>query len=576
MDLLKKKILLASEETEAKVENEEVFDEEQFVSMCSSFPPAPHLQYYYRIKTDKLIKSREHQQAANLLLTMQALTLRHQAYVQMTKRVKQTVIDVQKTKQHNQDLLDNHLHNIHIRRTMDSNSNRTVQDIVKTLPEEWTIVQISCHNSPQCCRFKQTKKDVANDHGNPNLCIVRVSNNGRGPRLRSLISNNKSDGVPYLQDVQNILKEHYFVIKEPTSNVKKYWTLRNKLNNRLKTLVQSMEDSWIGSAKGLLLGKLQSEESLNKINRCSQEVLDIIGIKSNEETTVVLETLLSSVEFLTAKQIFSELKIHFPMADEGMIYKAALLLHKYATNELRFLKEPREPVILILDPEIQSLPWESLPCMISSTQSVSRIPSLQYLSCLWQAHRSSKASVVPTGVSTDAVFYLVNPDNNLPKTQLRWEESVLKGFGDWEGCSGKPPKPGQLSEVLQKKDIYIFSGHGGGEKFLPPKNIEKMSVRVAPLLLGCSSGQLYRSGRTLDPCGMVHSYLIGTTPAMIGFLWFVTDVDVDNWTIRFLDYWLKGSQGNMLQAVADQRGSFTQFTNTAALVVYGLPISIKS
>ena len=37
-----------------------------------------------------------------------------------------------------------------------------------------------------------------------------------------------------------------------------------------------------------------------------------------------------------------------------------------------------------------------------------------------QAHAADSASVVTMGVASDNVFYVVNPDGNLPETQTRW------------------------------------------------------------------------------------------------------------------------------------------------------------
>merc|ERR1719209_627619 len=51
-----------------------------------------------------------------------------------------------------------------------------------------------------------------------------------------------------------------------------------------------------------------------------------------------------------------------------------------ACSKLSKLKESsRHPVIFILDPRIQSLPWESLPCLTSCKQPASRVPSLSFL-----------------------------------------------------------------------------------------------------------------------------------------------------------------------------------------------------
>ena len=101
------------------------------------------------------------------------------------------------------------------------------------------------------------------------------------------------------------------------------------------------------------------------------------------------------------------------------------------------------------------------------------------------------------------------------------------------------------------------------------EKVEKLRVHAVPLLLGCSSGQLARHGRSLDPLGTAQvcaqpkrktlsrlfskissnlknkkhishplgntqNYLLASSPALLGFLWAVTDADVDQWTVVFL------------------------------------------
>lgn len=179
-----------------------------------------------------------------------------------------------------------------------------------------------------------------------------------------------------------------------------------------------METAWVGSTKGTLLGKLKNTSALNILSEISQEVLDLLNIKVGFAEQSKLNILLSGSGFLTSEQVFTELMLMFPRTDEDSLYNAATLIHGYSETKLNLSSEPREPVILILDPEIQSLPWESLPCMRDSKQPVSRIASLQFLSCLWQVHKSSRSSVVRTGLDADSVFYMINPDKSLPKTQV--------------------------------------------------------------------------------------------------------------------------------------------------------------
>ena len=108
-------------------------------------------------------------------------------------------------------------------------------------------------------------------------------------------------------------------------------------------------------------------------------------------------------------------------------------------------KAKRNPVILILDPEVQGLPWESLPLMRRCKQPVSRVPSLPLLHSLWSAHTGTGASVVNSGVAQDSVFYVLNPDNNLPDTEKILEGALsLRSWASWEGVVGKAPEKQEM------------------------------------------------------------------------------------------------------------------------------------
>lgn len=88
---------------------------------------------------------------------------------------------------------------------------------------------------------------------------------------------------------------------------------------------------------------------------------------------------------------------------------------------------------------------------------------------------------------------------------------------------GRVPEPGQLATVLSQKDAMVYCGHGTGSAYITSDEIEKLRVRAVPLLLGCSSGQLVRLGRQLDPLGTAQSYLMASAAALLGFLWPVSD-----------------------------------------------------
>ena len=190
------------------------------------------------------------------------------------------------------------------------------------------------------------------------------------------------------------------------------------------------------------------------------------------------------------------------------------------------------------------------------------------------AQELNEKSVVKTGVRDENIFYVLNPDKNLGKTQERLE-SVFQDILLGNGVVGKQPSLPQMQKVLSEMDAIIYCGHGPSMKHLPLKEIEKINIRSVPLLFGCNSGRLRKEGRKLDPLGTATSYLIATAPCLLGFLWSITDRDVDPWTVGFLNYWLgkdsSAHEENFVRAVANRRKEFSRVINSAACVVYGLP-----
>lgn len=121
----------------------------------------------------------------------------------------------------------------------------------------------------------------------------------------------------------------------------------------------------------------------------------------------------------------------------------------------------------------------------------------------------------------------------------------------------------------------MYCGHGVQLKTITAQEIEKLSVRAIPLLFGCNSGKIERLGRSFDPTGTANSYQIASSPCMLGFLWSITDLDLDTWTVSFLQFWLDrqppDGERDFVRAVAKKRHEFQQILNGAATVVYGLP-----
>lgn len=62
-----------------------------------------------------------------------------------------------------------------------------------------------------------------------------------------------------------------------------------------------------------------------------------------------------------------------------------------------------------------------MPCVVS--QPISRMPSLHYLLASLAAHSTDPDCVLSHGVDRNRVYYVVNPDGNLPNTQAVFQQS---------------------------------------------------------------------------------------------------------------------------------------------------------
>jgi separase len=154
--------------------------------------------------------------------------------------------------------------------------------------------------------------------------------------------------------------------------------------------------------------------------------------------------------------------------------------------------------------------------------------------------KGTKVDVQATpSIKVNSCWYAVDPENNLPNTR-----ATMQGFLEpytakykWRGYIGEAPPPADIKSYHDSCDLFIYCGHGAGEKLIDSKAIKKSTTCPASLLWGCSSGKLVVHG-IHDPVGAALSYLIGGAPYVLGNLWDVTDKDIDRLTIQCMSSYL--------------------------------------
>ena len=385
-----------------------------------------------------------HRKAAKLLFLSQANAFQHRILMRLgSKLMKGTEAD------NTEETITTRDHMV-----FESFEKTSVLEKSGVLPSNWSIVQISSHDF-LVSRFRPQKAAQPLD-SNPGLSLARLC----GGRVRVV----RCDPPPsshgcssFMRECQEIKEKSTAVIRQYASTVKNddknkvktradYLTTRYNLEERLKTLVKSIEDSWLGSEKASLLGTLVSSEDGEKVKSV---VRDCVTSDLEEAQRGYLLHLLSAVPFLSDKQLVQGLRKNLPHLEEEEVKR----ILKTARVSLAGLSESRRhPVVLILDSEVQVLPWESLPSLRTCRQAVSRVPSLPFLYSLWSAHSHNDGSVVASGLAQDNVYYVLNPDKSLKNTEEKIK-SVLsqETYSAWEGVVGEIPEKQQLTRALQEK-----------------------------------------------------------------------------------------------------------------------------
>ncbi|PPR01833.1 hypothetical protein CVT24_001779 [Panaeolus cyanescens] len=126
-----------------------------------------------------------------------------------------------------------------------------------------------------------------------------------------------------------------------------------------------------------------------------------------------------------------------------------------------------------------------------------------FKACHWKRESEGKSFQPSQGFVANPRngFYIVNPGGDLKQMEKdlqEWVRNMVKV--GWKGVSRSPPKEEEFSRALEVKDLVVYFGHGGGEKYIKPQTIRRLPTCATTMLWGCSSGALKDMG-AFDPIG---------------------------------------------------------------------------
>ncbi|KAI0918289.1 hypothetical protein AcV5_002308 [Taiwanofungus camphoratus] len=267
-----------------------------------------------------------------------------------------------------------------------------------------------------------------------------------------------------------------------------WWADRTALDRRLKELLENIEFCWLGAFKTILSQPVNHslDELATLRSRLDKVFEGSLVLKDKKQTVRVKleDTLLECISSLPLNCRDEELEdlIYFildlyqfhgiPVAiaevdiDQVVVDLRSTLAEHAAKTKGRTAPDDDCHMFLVLDKNVQGIPWESLPTLRG--KSVSRIPSMNFLMDRIQSFYcksgsvekvfldSSKAQHDRASVDPRKTFYILNPSGDLKGTEGRFA-SWLKDMrpAGWDGLIGRVPSEQQFINALTRNDLVM-------------------------------------------------------------------------------------------------------------------------
>ncbi|NXA56987.1 ESPL1 protein, partial [Nothocercus julius] len=301
--------------------------------------------------------------------------------------------------------------------------------------------------------------------------------------------------------LSSVLREFDAIQREQKESVNctdhvEWWQRRLKLDQRMKSLIETLETQVLGCWKGVLLPGSPEPGLAEEASGLRARLWQRGGAPVD---TALLEVVLKASALLTPQDLQALASGFCP----AQPCAAQILLQEALEKREARAGQAGGSLVLVLDKHLQRLPWESMAFLRDVT--VTRLPSLRFL-LSYSLARERPGSVLSRGVNPASAFYILNPHNNLPGTEERfrgWFESEP----GWNGVTGAIPRPEQMQAALSEHDLYIYAGHGAGARFLDGQALARLECSAVALLFGCSSAALAVRG-ALEGSGIVLKYLM--------------------------------------------------------------------
>ncbi|XP_020713893.1 separin isoform X2 [Ceratitis capitata] len=434
---------------------------------------------------------------------------------------------------------------------------KKVEEICQKMPKEWTILQLckgprtettysvfpQIHELDAAIYFTLFKHARSVEYPTP-ICL-RFS----GPEQKELFQKYANIASKFKQCINVDPKEY------STKEAKKfYWDMLCELDQHISQALKDLKNFFFPWSF-LFTGQpyiRPSAEATALAAKQRKAFATVDGFCNEYHWDTQARVLLSLTAFNV--DLLSELEIHAICGlltsnsrEKSNAAKLLLQLQNAApaecpegnaesdnnSNSARRPSTHHYPCILIVDERLDHFFWEEL----NVQQEYSRVNSLQ---CLWRLHNLYADRMHKGYLCVDIIDggCLVNPDNNLPKTEMRMRCFFDYWLPNWLKKIAQKPTQEELLKDFFKRSCYVYAGHGSGLQYLNGKHIARQQMNCVVFLFGCDSSRLHSNGLYSELVGSHLYYHAAKCPTLIGTLMPGLDANMDGVATEILSRWI--------------------------------------
>ena len=344
---------------------------------------------------------------------------------------------------------------------------------------------------------------------------------------------------------------------------KAWYNEREVLDRRLEVLLANIEGIWLGGFRGLLSSvpvddclisrfgesltqaldnhlpsRQKSAKNKNTKVDLHAHVLELFTTLQFAETpefedsiTDLLYFVVDILQFNGEHNAYDEIDFDSLLVD---ILDALRGYHSATSTNTSTNTTQQGHIILILDKELGSFPWESIPCL--QNRSVSRMPSLGSIKERLDMIRTQSPTASHFTIPASQGAYMLNPSSDLTSTQETFLPIFQSQLPSFNAIVNRVPTESEFESCLTSTSLFLYFGHGSGAQYIRGRSVRRLKKCAVTWLMGCSSAKMIECGQ-LESYGMPNYYMHGGSVAMVGTLWDVTDREIDRFALRALCEW---------------------------------------